>query len=78
MKLLGCSESKITRNKKGEHRANLEITGVVIIHCNQEFLYTLVQNQFFGQLLEDSRNNFIFLITFQSFHLIPFNNQVLK
>ena len=78
MKLLGCSESKITRNKKGEHTANLEITGVVKIHCNQEFPYTLVQNQFFGQLLEDSRNSFIFLIAFQSFHLIPFNNQVLK
>ena len=37
IKLLVSSESKIIRNKKGDHRADLEITGVVIIRFNREF-----------------------------------------
>ena len=31
MKLLGSNKSKITKNKNGE---NLEITEVVLVHCN--------------------------------------------
>ena len=37
------SESKIIRNKKGEHRADLKITGVVIIHFNREFCLHFVE-----------------------------------
>ena len=54
---------------------HLEITEVVLIHCNiisndyQQYsrvLYTFVPNKLFGQLLEISPNNFIFLKLFDS------------
>ena len=34
MKLLGNTEDKITKNKNGENVPDLEITEVVLIHCN--------------------------------------------
>ena len=34
MKLLGCAKSKITKNENGENVPYLEITEVVLIHCN--------------------------------------------
>ena len=34
MKLLGNTENKITKNKNGENVPNLEITEVVLVHCN--------------------------------------------
>ena len=34
MKLLGNSKSKITNNENGENVPHLEITKVVLIHCN--------------------------------------------
>ena len=34
MKLLGRSESKITKNKNGVKVPHLEITEVVLVHCN--------------------------------------------
>ena len=34
MKLLGCIGNKITKNKNGENVPHLEITDVVLIHCN--------------------------------------------
>ena len=34
MKLLGSAESKVTKNKNGENVPHLEITEVVLIHCN--------------------------------------------
>ena len=33
MKLLGSTESKITKDKKGENVPHLEITEVVLVHC---------------------------------------------
>ena len=53
----------------------LEITEVVLIHCNvvnnsylqhSRILYTFVPNKSFGQLLDISPNNFIFLEIFDS------------
>ena len=53
----------------------LEITKVVLIHCNivnndyhqdSRVLYTVVPNKSFGQLLDISPKNFIFLKTFNS------------
>ena len=53
----------------------LEITEVVLIHCNVvnnsdqqnwRVLYTFIPNKSFGQLLDISLNNFIFLKTFDS------------
>ena len=34
MKLLGCTENKITKDKKGENVLHLQITEVVLVHCN--------------------------------------------
>ena len=34
MKLLGSTENKITKNKNGENVPHLEITKVVLFHCN--------------------------------------------
>ena len=34
MKLLGSNESKITKDKNRENIPNLEITEVVLVHCN--------------------------------------------
>ena len=54
---------------------HLEITEVVLIHCNivnndyQQYsrvLYTFVPNNSFGQLLNILPNNIIFLKTFNS------------
>ena len=60
MKLLGNTKSKITKNKNREVVPRLEISEVVLIHCNivmndyqhdSRVLYTFVPNKPFGQLL---------------------------
>ena len=75
MKLLGNTESKITKNKNGENVPHLEITEVVLVHCNMvnndyqqdsPVLYTFVPNKSFGSLLDISPSNHIFLKTFNS------------
>ena len=75
MKLLGSTKSKITKDENGKNVPRLEITEVVLIHCNiangdyhqdSRFLHTFVPNKPFGQLLDISPNNFIFLKTFNS------------
>ena len=77
MKLLGSTENKITKNKNGENVPHLEITEVVLVHCNivsnnyqqdSRVLYTFVPNEPFGSLLETSPANHIFLKTFNSEH----------
>ena len=75
MKLLGCTENKITWDKNGENVLHLEITEVVVVHCdiaNNDYqqdsrvLYTFVPNKPFGSLLKISLTNDIFLKTFNS------------
>ena len=75
MKLLGSTESKITKYKKGENVPHLEIAELVLIHCNlvsnnyqqnSRILYTFVPNKPFGSLLEISPPNHIFSKTFNS------------
>ena len=75
MKLLGSTKSKITKEKNGENVSHLEITEVVKIHYNivsndyqenSRVLYTFVPNKSFGQLLDVSPKNFIFLKIFNS------------
>ena len=34
MKLLGSTKSKITNDKNGKNVSHLEITEVILIHCN--------------------------------------------
>ena len=75
MKLLGSTKNKITKDKNGENVPHLEITEVVLFHCNivnndyqqdSRVLYTFVPNKPFGSLLEISPTNHIFLKTFNS------------
>ena len=75
MKILGSTKGKITKVTNGEHVPHLDITEVVSIHCsiaNNDYqqdsrvLYTFVPNKLFGQLLDVSPKNVIFLKTFDS------------
>ena len=69
MKLLESTENKITKDKNSESAPHLEITEVVLVHCNivnnhyQQDLkdsYTFVPNKTFGDsLLEISSKNLI-------------------
>ena len=63
MKLLGSTENKITKNKNGENVPNLEITEVVIVHCNivnndyqqdSRVVFTFAPIKPFGSLLKIS------------------------
>ena len=73
--LLRSTENKINKDKNGEDVPHLEITEVVLVHCNivnndyqqdSRVLYTFVPNKPFGSLLEISPTNHIFLKTFNS------------
>ena len=75
MKLLGSTESKITKDKNGENVPHLEIVELVLVHCNlvnndyqqdSRILYTFVPNKTFGSLLEISPSNQVFLKRFNS------------
>ena len=67
--------SKKAKDKNGENVPYLEITELVLIHCNvvdnsyqqnSRVLHTFVPNKSFRQLLDISPGNFIFLKTFDS------------
>ena len=73
MKLLGSTESKITKDNNGENVPHLEVAELVLVHCNfvnndyqqdSRILYTFVPNKTFGSLLKISPKNHIFLKTF--------------
>ena len=75
LKLLGSTESKITKDKNGENVPHLEIVELVLVNFNlvnndyqqdSRILYTFVPNKPFGSLLEISPTNHIFLKTFNS------------
>ena len=79
MKLLGSTESKITKDKNSENVPHLEIVELVLVHCklvnndyqqDSRILYTFVPNKTFGSLLEISPTNQVFLKTFNSELLI--------
>ena len=75
MRLLGSAENKITKDKNGENVPHLEIVELVLVHCNlvnndyqedSRILFTFVPNKAFGNLLEISPTNHVFLKTFNS------------
>ena len=66
MKLLRSTDNKITKDKNVENVPKLEITEVVLIHCNivnndyqqdSRVLYSFVPNTPFGSLLDFSQTN---------------------
>ena len=67
--------NKDNKRKHGQIVSYAEITELVLIHCNvvnnsylqnSRVVYTFVPNKSFGQLLDISSKNFIFLKTFDS------------
>ena len=67
MILLGSTKNKITNDENGENVPHLEITEVVLVHCNiinndyqqdARALYTFIPNKSFGQLLDISHKKF--------------------
>ena len=69
MKLLGSTESRITKDKNGENVPNLEVVELILVHCNlvhndyqqdSRILSTFVPNKTFGSLLEISPTNHVF------------------
>ena len=72
---MNISISKLFEDENGENVSHLEITDVVLVHCNNakndyqhdsRALYTFVPNKSFGPLLDISPNNFVVLKTFNS------------
>ena len=75
MKLLGSTESKVTKDKNGENVPDLEVFELVLVHCNlvnndcqqdSRILFTFVRNKSFGSLLEVLPTNHVFSKTFNS------------
>ena len=75
IKLLGSTESRISRDKNGENVPHLEVAELVLVHSNlvnndyqqdSRILFTFVPNKAFGSLLEISLTNQFFLKTFNS------------
>ena len=75
MLLLGITKSKITEDENGENIPRLEITDVVLVHCNivrkdcqhnSRVLYTFVPNKSFGQLFDILPKQIKFFKTFNS------------
>ena len=75
MKLLESTKNKIIKDKNGENVPHLEITDVLLIHCdivNNDYqqdsrvLYTFVPNKPSGSLLKISPTNHVSLKTFNS------------
>ena len=73
IKLLGSTKNKIIKDENGKNVSHLEITEVILVHCNivnndyqqdSRVLYTFVPNKLFGSLLKISPTNHIFLKTF--------------
>ena len=72
MKLLGSTKNKITKDKNSENVQHLEITEVVLVHCNianndyqRNRIALYIPNKPFGSLLEISQANHIFLKNIQ-------------
>ena len=75
MKLLGSTKIKITNDKNDKNVPHLEITKVVLAHCNiadndypydLRVLYTCISNESFDQLVDISPKKIIFLKIFNS------------
>ena len=69
MKLLGSTEDKIIKDKNGKNVPDLEITEVVLVHCNivnndyqqnSRVLSSFVPNKLFGSFLEISPKSYLF------------------
>ena len=76
MKILGSTKINMTKDKNCEYVPHLEINELVLVHCNivnkdyqqdSRVLYIFILNKSFGQLLDISPKNVIFLKIFNYF-----------
>ena len=72
MKLSGSTKKVVDKDKNGENVPKLEITEVVLVHCNSvkndyqhtsKVLFTFVPNKTFGQLIDISPHAFTMMNT---------------
>ena len=84
MKLFGYIKSKISKDENVENVPYLEITEVVLIHCdvvnnsyqlNSIIFYIFVTNKSYGQLFSVSPKDFIFSKA-QNFHILKCGLQI--
>ena len=61
MKLLGSTESKITKNKNGENVPHLEIVELVLVHCNLTLLIMII-----------SKIREYYILLYQTKHLVAY------
>ena len=83
MKLLGSTKNKINKDENGENIPYLEITEVVLVHCNtvnndcQQYsrvLYIFVRKDSFGQLFDISTKILYFQqLLIQYFHVLKYS-----
>ena len=83
MILFGSTNSTISKDKSYEIVPDLEVTEVALIHYNivnndyqqdSRVLYIFVPNKSYGQLLDISLKNFIFLKPLiQNFHILKYD-----
>ena len=75
MKLIGSTQSEIAKYENSENVPHLEITKVILAHCNvvnnnsqqnSRVLYTFFPNELFGQLVDILRKHFSFFKTINS------------
>ena len=69
IKLLGSTKSKITKGENGKNVPHLETTEVILVHCNivnNDQQHIFIPNKSFGELLDISPKNLIFLKSFHS------------
>ena len=75
IKVLGSTKNKITKDKSGENVPHLDITEVVLVHCNivsndylqhSRVLYTFIPDKPFGSLLKISPTTYNLSKTFNS------------
>ena len=72
LKLLASTKSKLANVENGENVPHLEISEAVLVQ-DSVLLYTSVPNKSFGQLLDISPENFIFLkILIQIFDILKY------
>ena len=78
IKLVGNTKNKITEDENGKNVPHLEITDVVLVHCNfvsndyqqdSKVSHKFVPNRCFGQLLVISPKNFTFSKVFKIFYI---------
>ena len=85
-KLLGITKSNISKDKNDENVPHLEITKVLLVHCNivnkyyqqnPRVLYTFVPDESFGQLILDINIKNTRYFTKKFYILRPFNSEFL-